>query len=149
MADIPYFIYGFTCNRKIPLKRFLQYAFPTMEGFYSWATHALILAFLGWLPIWFGTAEFQSTLFSYNFPHVTRIILFVAMIGILASAYMAISLLPKRPDNVPRIKYIPMTLQWILVPITMILFGALPAIDAQFRLMFGKYLGFFVTEKHR
>jgi len=40
-------------------------------------------------------------------------------------------------------------LQWIFLPITLILFGALPALEAQIRLMFGSYMGFWVTEKVR
>jgi hypothetical protein len=42
-----------------------------------------------------------------------------------------------------------MMLQWILLPLSTIILGAIPALDAQSRLMFGKYMGFWVTEKAR
>jgi hypothetical protein len=40
-------------------------------------------------------------------------------------------------------------LQWLLLPLTLIIFGSFPALDAQTRLMFGRYLEFWSTEKFR
>ena len=42
-----------------------------------------------------------------------------------------------------------MALQWLILPFSILLLGALPGLEAQTRLMFGKYLGFWVTEKAR
>jgi hypothetical protein len=58
-------------------------------------------------------------------------------------------MLPPRPSTVKKSMWIVMVFQWVLLPVTFILFGALPAIDAQTRLMVGKYLVFNVTEKKR
>jgi len=42
-----------------------------------------------------------------------------------------------------------MLFQWLLLPISMIFVGAIPALDAVTHLMFGKYLGFNVSQKKR
>jgi hypothetical protein len=39
--------------------------------------------------------------------------------------------------------------EWLLLPVGIIFFGSFPALDAQTRLMFGKYMGFLVTPKTR
>jgi len=57
--------------------------------------------------------------------------------------------LPPRPPYYGRFKYVWMVLQWLLFPISMVLFGSIPALDAQTRLAMGKYLGFWNTPKSR
>jgi hypothetical protein len=73
----------------------------------------------------------------------------IGMVGILVSAILSLRLLPPRPEHQPKFKWLIMGLQWVLLPINIIIFGAIPAAEAQTRLMIGKYLGFFVTPKAR
>lgn len=150
VADLPYAIFGYWKKRReIPFSAFWQYIFPVAEGFYSWATHAVLLFALGWLPIILGGDAFRETLFAYNLPRLTRTLLTIAMVGMISSAYLSIRILPPRPPSYGKWGYAMMVLQWFLIPFSLILFGAFPAIEAHTRLMLGKYLGFFVTEKHR
>ncbi|PIZ87958.1 MAG: hypothetical protein COX91_02755 [Candidatus Nealsonbacteria bacterium CG_4_10_14_0_2_um_filter_39_15] len=148
-VEIPYILYGFLKNKKIPLWDKIRHSFIVLEGFWSWGTVALLIFFLGWLPLVLGGENFNISLLSYNLPKITSYIMTAAMIGMIVSAAISMLLLPPRPVRCPRWKNLSMLLQWLLLPITLILFGTLPALDAQIRLLLGKHLGFWVTEKTR
>lgn len=149
VENIPYFFFGFYKNKLIPLKKKLYYIFNILEGFHSWATNAVIIFLLGWLPVVVGGSKFNQSVLSLNLPQFTRVIMSLAMVGLISSAVLSIVLLPPRPLHYRRFKYLWMILQWVLFPITTIILGALPGLEAQTRLMLGKYLGFWVTPKDR
>ena len=73
----------------------------------------------------------------------------LAMVGLILSAVFSLPLLPKPKTSQPKHMYLVMLLQWVLLPISMIFVSAIPAIEAVTRLMFGKYLGFNVSQKKR
>ena len=148
-VEIPYLFFGFIRNKKIPLREKFRHSFVMLDGFWSWATSALLIFFLGWLPLILGSQSFQVTLLSYNLPRLTSNIMTVAMIGMLVSAITSFVLLPPRPKGISRWTSLSMILQWFLLPVTLIVFGTFPALDAQMRLFLGKHLGFWVTEKVR
>jgi len=125
------------------------FAFNQLEGFWAWATNPFLIFLLGWLPPMIGGKEFGSSVLAHNLPSVTRIIMTLAMFGLVTSAIISTMLLPPRPSGHSVRKYFWMVLQWILVPLTIVIFGAIPGLDAQSRLMFGKYMGFWVTPKFR
>jgi len=149
VENVPYFLFGFIKNKLIPFKKKLYYGFIAAEGNHSWSTNAVILFLLGWLPVVVGGPEFNKTVLSFNLPYFTRTIMTLAMLGLVSSAILSIVLLPPRPPQFGRFKHFLMILQWILFPVTTILLGAVPALDAQTRLMFGRYMGFWVTPKTR
>jgi hypothetical protein len=149
VENVPYILFGFLKNKKISLSKKLRFAFVQIEGFWSLATNPLIIFFLGWLPLFLGGQNFNKTLLSYNLPRVTRNLMILAMLGLIMSAIISMSLLPPMPARKKKYKYLFMVLQWILVPLTIPIFGAIPGVDSQTRLLLGKYMGFWVTPKHR
>ena len=120
-----------------------------MEGVYFWATAPILIFALGKLPLWLATGEAKEAVLISNAPFILEILMQIAMIGLIFSAVLSTILLPPKPSKYKFYKYLFMLLQWLLFPICFIVFGAIPAIDAQTRLMLGKYLGFWVTEKKR
>ncbi len=149
VESVPYLLFGFHKNKAVPkFKKFFLLS-TQLEGFWSWATNALVIFLLGWLPVVFGGNEFNRTVLSFNLPSLTRTIMTLATVGLVTTAIFSIMILPPRPPKYGKFKYVWMLLQWILFPIITIILGALPALDAQTRLMFGKYMGFWVTPKSR
>lgn len=147
--NIAYILFTFLKNPRIPLHKKFRAAFVQIEGFWSLATHPLILFIVGWLPLFVGGAAFNATVLSYNLPFVARIFLTCAMFGLIVSAALSMYLLPERPKAKSKTTHLMMVLQWVLVPITMVAFSSLPGLDSQARLFLGKYLSFWVTPKGR
>lgn len=149
--NIPYLLTGFAKNKLIPFSKKLYWGFNYTEGFHSWATNSLIIFTLGWLPVILGGSSFRFSVLSYNLPIMTRSIMNFTMIGLISSAILSMALLPPKPKNFKKIDYLWYIIQWFLMPITIILFGAIPALESQTRLALGgKFrLGFWVTPKHR
>ena len=120
-----------------------------IESFWAWGTNALLLLFLGWLPLWLGGLDFNNTLLSYNLPQAVQGLMTIALSGILVCVFVATLLLRFNPHAPAKRRNLLMVFQWIFLPFSLIIFGSIPAIEAQTRLMLGKYMSFWVTEKVR
>lgn len=149
VGDIPYFLFGFLKNKKIPLFKKISLGFELIGGHLSWAVASILIFLLGWLPLILGGPEFSQTLISYKLPKIISRIMGLSMFGLIGSVYLSFLLLPPKPPQYGRFKYLIFAFSWIFFPIMMIFFASLPALDAQTRWMFGKYMGFWPTEKVR
>ncbi|EKD49343.1 MAG: hypothetical protein ACD_63C00176G0001 [uncultured bacterium] len=149
VENLPYAIYNFIKNKKISFHRKMTHSWRLIDGAYSWATSAIIIAVVGWLPLLGGGEMFNSTVFAQSLPIISRTLMTFAMIGLVASTFVSLLMLPKRPKKYGKRRSVIMILQWGLLPISTIFFGAVVALDAQTRLMLGKYMGFFLTPKAR
>ena len=145
--NIPYMISKFWKNKKIALGKKLKYGFNLMEGMYSWATAPILIFILGRLPLYVAGQDFKNKALFANTPFTLEFLMTTAMMGVLFSAILSFFLLPKKPAKLPWWQNFSIIFQWVLLPVTLIIFGAVPAIDAQTRLMLGKKLGFTVSEK--
>jgi hypothetical protein len=145
--DIPFLLFAFLKNKKISFSEKMYHSINVLDGFWSWATSSLLIFFLGWLPLILGGEKFNITLLSYNLPRLTSNLMTLAMFGMIISGILSFLMLPPKPKNSNSFKSLSIVLQWLLLPITLIFFGAFPALDAQTRLMLGKHLEFWPTEK--
>jgi cellulose synthase/poly-beta-1,6-N-acetylglucosamine synthase-like glycosyltransferase len=117
-----------------------------IESHFSQATAPLLLTFVGYLPLYLNH-NFSYAALAHNLPVILSRILTLASVTYFITIGISLISLPPRPERYRRARGIGMVLQWFLLPITSIIFSSFAAINAQTRLMFGRYLEFYVTEK--
>lgn len=147
--NLPYMIWNFLANSRMPKWQKIRYIWNQFEGTYSWATAPFLIGLIGWLPFQVNHKSLETSVLAQNAPLVLQRLMFTAMAGLVISAIISTVMLPRPTRSIPWYQWVIMIGQWILLPITMIVFGSAPALEAQSRLMFGKYLGFWVAEKNR
>ena len=144
-SDVAYVVdKGFFTKNKVPKLDLIMKLARLLEGHISWATSAIILLVGGFIPQLINPKDYSSN----QLPILAGRIQTIAMVGILATLYLSLKTLPPKPARYKRHRTVFMVLQWVLLPVTTILYNACAAINAQTRLMFGKYLDKFdVTDK--
>jgi len=149
VENFPLVMRGFLKSDTIPLTQKIRHSFKLFEGHVAWATWPLLLAVVGWIPALFAGREFSDTVFYYSAPRITATIFHLAFLSLLTTVLLSLGLLPKHNVKHPLRKKIGLALEWLLVPLSATFLSALPALDAQTRLLFGKYMEFWVTDKSR
>ncbi|MGB2962201.1 MAG: glycosyltransferase family 2 protein [Candidatus Omnitrophota bacterium] len=147
VENFPIVMRGFLHNRNISFFKKLKYAFKLFEGHISWTTWAFLLTIIGWLPGIFAGREFSHSVFYYSSPRIAGTIFNLASISLITSVILSLYLLPAKTERHPVLRRVGFAFQWLLVPFTFIFLSAIPALDAQTRLMLGKYMTFWVTDK--
>lgn len=135
-------------TKEIPLARRVERVLFSFRSYLIWASVALVTG-LGALTLVVVNPGFAQTALGRNLTFYTGAIMTVAMIGLLNAVYINEKIVPPRPADWSRGKRFLSYVQWLLGPLAFMTFGTFPAIDAQTRLMLGKYLSFRVTKKHR
>ncbi len=147
VEHFPYMVPRMLADKLMPTRIKIKYIFNHVEGMYTWATAPILIFILGYLPL-FVIGQ-QPTVLTAATPFTLQWIMRFAMLGVFVSGILSMTMLPERPKSISPRSWVIMIAQWALLPFTFVLFGSLPAIEAQTRLMLGKYLGFNVTRKDR
>ncbi|MBP9869041.1 glycosyltransferase family 2 protein [Patescibacteria group bacterium] len=150
VENFPFMVRAFARDKDMPFGVKFSFIWKQLEGMYTWGTAPLLIFILGRLPFLVAPEAFRDFALFQNTPFTLEWLMRFAMIGAFVSAGLAFTLLPPRPSHIPRHQtFVVSVLQWLLLPVTFILFGAIPAIDAQTRMMLGKNLGFNVSPKRK
>lgn len=113
----------------------------------TWSSLAFILLFGANVPLLLNP-KLQYKLVNVRLPGITSLMMSVASIFFFLILIIDYSIKPK--PNKPKSlwdKFFEM-IQWIALPAVTLFFGTIPGLDAQTRLLFGKYLEYRLTEKH-
>lgn len=117
-----------------------------LDGHVTLAIMAPIVAFGGWVPMIMNLSA--HTMVGYNLPNIVSVVETFAAAGLIVTVLISFRMLPKRPAKYRKSRNISMLLQWILMPVTSILYQSIAAFYSQTRLMLGLYMEKFdVTKK--
>ncbi len=147
-SDVPYVATRiFTKQRNVPLLDSLGRFFRLLDGHLTLASVSIIVTIGGWLPLLINNQAYHDVV-ANQLPDVISYLQRIALIGLFITVFLTFKLLPPRPEHYKRHRTIFMLLQWVLMPVTSIIYSSFSALYSQTRLLTGKYLDRFdVTAK--
>lgn len=114
----------------------------------KWGTLALFITFAGMLvPL--VNHNYSQSIVAYNLPILSSWILTGAFVGLFSTIYVHEKTAPPRPKSWGPLLRFWSFIQWALIPVILVTIASIPAIDAQTRLMLGKYIEYRTTNKAR
>ena len=133
-------------QRIMPFWQLFPKFWRLLDGHVTLAIMAPLITFGAWVPMIMNLSS--HAMVAYNLPNIVSVIETIASAGLLITVLVSLKMLPKRPARYRKGRNILMVIQWILMPVTSILYQSIAAYYAQTRLMLGKYMEKFdVTKK--
>lgn len=117
-------------------------------SYMKWGSLAFFVTFAG-LVIPLINKNYHESVVAYNLPVISSWILTAAFVGLFSTIYAHEKTVPPRPKNWSIFQKFWSFIQWALIPLILVTIASIPAIDAQTRLMLGKYLEYRTTNKAR
>lgn len=141
-SDIPYIAnLGFRRkkNRIVPMRNFLPKFFRLLDTHVSWATVALLLLLAARIPLLVGR-QADKSIVAHQLPIIASYAQTIALGGLIIAIFFSMKLLPPRPPRYKKHRSFLMLIQWVLLPVTSIVYGSFAGLNSQTHLMLGRYL---------
>jgi len=147
-SDVPYVATRvLSRNRNVPLLASLSRLLTLIDGHLTLASVSILVAVGGWVPLFINNQAYHDVV-AHQLPDVISNIQRVALIGLFLTVFLSFKMLPPRPERYKRIRNVGMLAQWLLMPVSAIVYSAGSALYSQGRLFSGHYLTKFdVTNK--
>jgi hypothetical protein len=146
VTDIPFVVQNAVRHSEIPFASRAWRVINLFGEHINWAIAPLVLTFGAAVPLLINP-RFGETTLGQNLPLYTSTMLTIALVALAVLIWVEHSIVPPRPKEWGLFTRILSYAQWIGLPFVGIFFSNLPALDAQTRLLTGRYLEYRVTEK--
>lgn len=146
VIDIPYVIKNFFIHPEIGFWDKIFKVTLAIEWHFVWSSYWFLLVLGATIPTILNPV-FARTALGFNLSRISSTILTIGLIGLFVIVFVDTLIYPHQKSRLRTLLH-PLTyLQWFLLPISGLIFGSLPGLESQTRLMLGKYLEYRVTEK--
>ena len=146
VTDIPYYIRNAFAHTEIPRLVRVRRLLDLWLDHLNWAIAPFVIIFGSNLPLVLNPSFAETTL-GQNLPLYASWLLTGAFGCLVVLMYVEERIAPPRPIAWGVLRNVASRVQWLLIPVVGLVFSNLPALDAQTRLMAGRYLEYRVTEK--
>jgi len=146
VTDIPYVIENAVRSPQIPFWSRFWRVMNLFGEHINWAIAPFVVMFGATVPLLINPAFAETTL-GQNLPLFASVMLTMALISLFVLVVVEHRIVPPRPTHWGPVQRFVSYVQWLGLPFVGIFFSTLPALDAQTRLLTGRYLEYRVTEK--
>ncbi|HBL51699.1 MAG: hypothetical protein A3D24_02625 [Candidatus Blackburnbacteria bacterium RIFCSPHIGHO2_02_FULL_39_13] len=146
VSDDPYVIKNYFLSSGISFWSKTARLVSLFREHFLWPVNWFIITLGISVPVLLNPA-FGRTVIGYSLPGLSSIILTASIGFLVVMLFIESKHKPPAPEGYPRWRSFLLPLEFLLLPIAGLFFGALPGLDAHTRLMLGKYLEYRVTEK--
>ncbi|HET6380989.1 MAG TPA: glycosyltransferase family 2 protein [candidate division Zixibacteria bacterium] len=146
VTDIPYVVRNVLEHGEISLASRVWRLLNLFGEHVNWAIAPFVVMFGATIPLIINPA-FGETILGQNLPFYASTMLTIGLVALAVLIWVEHHIVPPRPADWGPIRRALVYVQWLGLPFVGIFFSNLPALDAQTRLLTGRYLEYRVTEK--